>query len=56
MRVDLDAEASAFEMMPYNVLQDRQQEQQSRFITAMLDIAVQCVKEPQRRISGVVEA
>src|SRR6267154_1839547 len=54
--VDLDAEAGALEMMPYNVLQDRQKELQRRLVMAMLDIAVQRVKEPQRGIGGVVEA
>ena len=54
--VDLDAEAGALEMMPYDVLQDRQEELQGRFVSAVLDIAVQRVKEPQRRIGGVVEA
>ena len=56
MRVELDAEARALEMMPYDVLQDRQKEFQGPLVLAMLDIAVQRVKEPQRRIGGVVEA
>jgi hypothetical protein len=56
MRVDLDAETGAIEMMPYDVLQDRQKERQGRLVLAMLDIAVQRMKEPQRRIGGVVEA
>ena len=55
-RVDLDAEAGAFEVMPYDVREDWQKELQGRLVPAMLDIAVQRVKEPQRRIGGVIEA
>src|SRR5271169_6777374 len=44
MRVDLDAETGAIEMMPYDVLQDRQKELQGRLVLAMLDIAVQRMK------------
>ena len=56
LRVDLYAEAGAFEVMPYDVFQDRQQEFQGRLVLTMLDIAVQRVKEPQRRVGRVVEA
>src|SRR5208282_36646 len=56
MRVDLDAETGALEMVSYDVLQERQKELQGRFISTVLDVAVQCVKEPQRRIGSVVEA
>ena len=42
--------------MPYDVLQDRQKECQGSLVLAVPDIAVQRVKEPQRRIGRVVEA
>src|SRR5205085_11599021 len=56
LRIDMNPEARAAYVVIHNVEQLRKNEAQHCFVAAELEIAIDGVEKPQRRVGGVVEA